>query len=148
MVLSAGAAERGLGVLPRRAAGRRVARVADRDVAAQRGQGGLVEDLRHEAHVLVDEDLLAVGGRDAGGLLTAVLQRVEPEVGQLGDVLARGPDAEDAAGVLRALLAGKEVMGQVARRRVPLPRFSHTDGVGPPSRPARGHARGAVATTS
>ena len=109
---AAGAAERRLGVLPRGAAGRRVARVADRDVAAQRAERRLVEDLRDEAHVLVDEDLLAVTGRDAGRLLPAVLQRIEPEVRQLGDVLSGSPDAEDPAGVLRALLAGDEVMVQ------------------------------------
>lgn len=73
---------------------------------------GLVEDLRHEAHVLVDEDLLAVTGRDAGRLLTAVLQRIEPEVRRLRDVLSGSPDAEDPAGVLRAFLAGDEVMVQ------------------------------------
>ena len=42
---AAGAAERRLGVLPRGAAGRRVARVADRDVAAERAERRLVEDL-------------------------------------------------------------------------------------------------------
>src|SRR6478752_5902237 len=108
----AGAAKGRLRVLPRRAAGRGVAGVADRDVAAERAERGLVEDLRHEAHVLVDEDLLAVTGRDAGRLLPAVLQRIEPEVRQLRDVLSGSPDAEDPAGVLRAFLAGDEVMVQ------------------------------------
>src|SRR6478609_1142656 len=42
---AAGATERRLGVLPRGAARRRVARVADRDVATQRAERGLVEDL-------------------------------------------------------------------------------------------------------
>ena len=70
----------------------------------------LVEDLGDQAHVLEDEDLAAVADRDAGGLLAAVLQGVEPEVGELGDLLAGGPDAEDAAGVLRALLAGEQVV--------------------------------------
>ena len=95
-----------------RAAGRGVAAVADGDVPLQGAQRGLVEDLGDQAHVLVDEDLLAVAGRDAGRLLPAVLQRVEAEVGELGDLLAGGPDAEDAAGVLRALLAGEQVVGQ------------------------------------
>ena len=58
--------------------------------------------------------LLAVARRDAGRLLAAVLQGVEPEVGELGDLLARGPDAEDAAGVLRALLPGEQIVGQSA----------------------------------
>ena len=85
----------------------------------------LVEDLRDEAHVLVDEDLLAVTGRDAGRLLAAVLQRVEPEVRQLGDVLTGSPDAEDPAGVLRALLAGEEVMVQTTVATCHSPSLPH-----------------------
>ena len=38
---------------------------------------------------------------DAGRLLTAVLEGVEPEVRELGHLFAGRPDAEDAAGVLR-----------------------------------------------
>src|SRR5699024_7399846 len=97
-----------------RAARRRVAAVADGDVATQGGQAPLVEDLGDQTHVLVDEDLLSVGGGDAGGLLATVLEGIEAVVGQLGDVLARGPDAEDAAGVLGALLSRQEVMGQIS----------------------------------
>ena len=51
-----GAAERRLGVLPGAATGRGVAAVADGQVALQRAQAGLVEDLRDQAHVLVDQD--------------------------------------------------------------------------------------------
>mgnify|MGYP007091948020 CR=1 FL=1 len=58
------------------------------------------------------EDLLAVADGDARGFLAAVLQRVEAEVGQLGDVLARRPDAEDTAGVLGSLFTGEQVVGQ------------------------------------
>jgi hypothetical protein len=43
-----------------------------------------------------------------------VLQRVETEVGEFGDLLARGPDAEDPAGVLRSLVIEGEVVGQLA----------------------------------
>ena len=109
-----GRAERRLGVLPGARAGGRVAAVADREVALERRERRLVEDLRDQAHVLVDQDLAAVADRDAGRLLAAVLQRVEAEVGQLGDVLARGPDAEDAAGVLGALVVRIEGRGQPA----------------------------------
>ena len=105
-----GGAERRLGVLPGAGPGRGVAGVADREVALERVQGGLVEDLRDQAHVLVDEDLAAVADRDAGRLLAAVLEGVETEVGELGDVLAGGPDAEDAAGVLGALVLRVEVV--------------------------------------
>ena len=107
-------AERRLGVLPRAGAGGGVAAVADRDVADQAGEGRLVEDLRDQAHVLVDQDLTAVADRDAGRLLAAVLQRVQPEVGQLGDVLARRPDPEHAAVVLGSLVVGIESRGQPA----------------------------------
>ncbi len=39
-----------------------------------------------------------------GGFLAAVLQRVEAVVGELGDIFARGPDAEDAAFLARFVL--------------------------------------------
>ena len=69
---------------------------------------------RDQAHVLVDQDLAAVADRDAGGLLAAVLQGVETEVGELGDVLAGGPDAEDATGVLGSAFLGVEIVRQAA----------------------------------
>ena len=56
---------------------------------------------------------VAVADGDAGRLLAAVLQRVEPEVGQFGDLFTGRPDAEDAAGVLRAMLSrltGKQIV--------------------------------------
>ena len=88
--------------------------MADRDLALERLERRLVEDLGHQAHVLVDQDLAAVADRDAGGLLPAVLQRVETEVGQLGDFFAGGPDAEDAAGVLGSGVLGIEVVGEAS----------------------------------
>ena len=63
-----------------------------------------------QPHVLVDEHLVAVASRDAGGLLAAVLQRVEPEVGELGHVLPGCPDSEDPTGVLWALLPRHEIV--------------------------------------
>ena len=84
--------------------------MADGEVAAQRGQVRLVEDLGDQPHVLVDEDLRPSLTAMPGGLLAAVLQGVQPEVGELGDLFARGPDPEDPAGVLRALLAGEQVV--------------------------------------
>ena len=95
-----GGPEGRLGVVPGAGAGRGVARVTDREVALERRERGLVEDLRDQAHVLVDEDLAAVADRDPGRLLSAVLQGVEAVVGQLGDVLPGRPHAEDATGVL------------------------------------------------
>ena len=71
---------------------------------------GLVEDLGDEAHVLEDEDLGAVAHRDARGFLSAVLQGVQPEIGELGDLFTRSPDTEDAASVLGAFLTGEQVV--------------------------------------
>ncbi|GAB2583234.1 hypothetical protein GCM10027168_14980 [Streptomyces capparidis] len=84
--------------------------MADGQVPAQGAEGGLVEDLGDQAHVLEDQDLGAVAHRDARGLLSAVLQRVKPEVGEFGDLFSRGPDTEDAARVLGALLTGEEIV--------------------------------------
>ena len=86
--------------------------MADGQVPAQRAEGGLVEDLGDQTHVLEDHDLGAVADRDPGGLLAAVLQGVEAEVAELGHLLARGPDPEHATGVLRAAVVGVEVVVQ------------------------------------
>ena len=50
-----------------------------------------------------------------------MLQGVEAVEGEFGDFLAGSPDPEDAAGVLRALLAGEQIMGEpsVAAGHVP-----------------------------
>ena len=116
-----GGAERRLGVLPGGGAGRGVAGVADREVAAQAAQRRLVEDLADQPEVLVDDDDGAVGHRDAGRLLTAVLEGVQTEVGQLRDLFPRRPDAEDATGVLRSGRLGVEVVRQpsITARHLP-----------------------------
>jgi hypothetical protein len=75
-------------------------------VPAERVEGRLVEDLRHQPHVLEDHDLGSVADRDPRRLLTSVLQSIEPEVGELGHLLAGGPDAEDATGILRSSFVG------------------------------------------
>ena len=75
--------------------------MADGQVPAQRREHLLVEDLADQAEVLEHHGAPPVGDGDAGGLLAAVLQRVEPVVGELGDVLAGRPDAEDAALLVR-----------------------------------------------
>ena len=93
----------GLRVLPRVRARGRVAHVADGHVAAQRAQLLLVEDLVDEALVAHRHDVAALGRGDARRLLPAVLQGVEGEVGEAGDIRARGVDAEDAALVARSV---------------------------------------------
>ena len=86
----------GLGVLDVRAAGGGVAHVADGDAPGSARQLVLREGVLHEAHRAVGVELLAVGGDDAGRLLPAVLERVQPEVGEVGR-LGVAEDAEDAA---------------------------------------------------
>ena len=77
-------------------AGGRVARVADGDMAGQRRERLLVEDVVDVAHLADRADAGAVRRRDAGALLPAMLQRVEAEIGELGG-LGVAVDAEDAA---------------------------------------------------
>ena len=92
-----------LGVGQVRRPGRRVARVADGRGADQLVEHVAVEDVRHQPHALVDVELLAVGRDDAGRFLAAVLELVEPVVGELGGV-RMAVDAEHAAVVLRIML--------------------------------------------
>ncbi len=75
----------------------------DPQVALERRERGLVEDLRDESEVLVDEEVLTVGDGDPGRLLTPMLLREETEVGEPRDLVPRRPHAEEAAFLLRAL---------------------------------------------
>ena len=78
--------------------------MADGEVAGERAQRLLVEDLRDEAQVALGHDVPAdVGGRDAGRLLAAVLQCEEREVRESGDVVVGTVDPEDATLVARAV---------------------------------------------
>jgi hypothetical protein len=80
--------------------------VADRHVAAQRAQLLLVEDLVDEPLVAHRHDVAVFGRRDPGGLLAAMLERVEREVRQSGDVMPGRGYAEDAALVARPIPIG------------------------------------------
>jgi hypothetical protein len=95
-------------------------------VAAQGAQHRLVEDLGDQAHVFVDEDAAALADRDARGLLAAVLQRVQPVVGEFGNFLAWRPDAEDATGVFGSVVLGVQVMAEpaVALQHMPQSRLA------------------------
>lgn len=84
--------------------------MADRDVAVQRFQTRLGEYLRDQAHVLVDNDVRTVADRDSRRFLTAVLERIQAEISEFGDFLARRPDPEDAACVLRSTLPREDVV--------------------------------------
>ena len=104
-----------LGVLPDRRAGRRVAAVGDRELAAQARQASLVEDRADHPEVLVEHQLLAVADRQPGRFLAAMLEREQ----------ARAP---------------RSTRPRSARRRAGPPRTRRTS-VSPPSR-GRGRARG------
>ena len=86
-----------LRVHPLDAAGRRVAGVADRELPVEPADVLLAEDLRDEAEVAEDGETAVVRDRDPGRLLAAVLERVQPEVGEARDVAVGSADAEHAA---------------------------------------------------
>ena len=78
--------------------------VPDRQVADQRTQHVLVEDLRHETLLTRRNDrAVQLRDRHAGGLLSAVLERVKREVGQARDLGARREYAEHPALVARSV---------------------------------------------
>jgi apolipoprotein N-acyltransferase len=64
----------------------------------------IYQRLTDQAEVLEDQHLRAVADGDTGGFLTSVLERIEPVVGELGDVLTGGPDTENAALLARLVL--------------------------------------------
>ena len=92
----------------------------------------LVEDLADQAHVLVDEDLSPSPSRSRRTPGHGAAGR-RGRVGELGDVLAGRPDAEDAAGVLWALVGGVQRV-QVVRESSVSARHasvSHAEADGP-----------------
>ena len=82
--------EDGLRILQPVRPGGGVSRVSHGQVPGQALERRLVEGLRHQAHVLMHPHGLAVAGRDPGALLSAVLQGIEPEIGQVGSGTRRG----------------------------------------------------------
>src|SRR5207249_4259841 len=96
-----------LGVLDTGAAGRRIARMADRRAAPQDPEVGLAEHLADEAHAPDDPHVAAIGRGDPRGLLTPMLQRVECEEGEARGLGRIGPlavpNADDAAHLYASL---------------------------------------------
>ncbi len=68
-----------------RIASRGIARVADGEFAGQFGEHIVGKNIRDQAHALDVGEICVVGGCNSGRLLSAMLQRVQREVG-----LARG----------------------------------------------------------
>ncbi len=93
-----------LGVLPLVRAGRRIAHVPDRRMARQAAQRGLVEHRADQAEVPLHHDVSVIGDRNSCALLASVLERVEGEERQPGDVTARRDDPDDAAFVVRRVV--------------------------------------------
>ncbi len=108
-----------LGIRPVDAAGRRVAGVTDRDLARQRLQLLLVEDLSDEAHVAEHGQSPTFGDGDPCRLLAAVLEREEREVGEPRHVAVVGANSEDAAHLVLTLPGGAEVGERDAENLVP-----------------------------
>src|SRR4051794_11014660 len=107
----------GLRVLPLVGAGRRIADVADGQVAAQRPQIVLLEHLRDEAERALGDDVAAVvGGRDPGGLLPAMLERVQGEVRETRHVVLGTVDPEHPALVPRSVALVEGWLGHGAER--------------------------------
>ena len=90
-----------LRVVPGAGAGRGIPGVPDGQVAVERRQRGLVEDLADQAELLVHEDVVPVADRDAGRFLAPVLLGEQTEVREAGDVLAGSPYAEEPTFLFR-----------------------------------------------
>src|SRR6185503_2551800 len=90
-----------LRVRPLVAAGGRVADVADRDLAPKPAEGLLRERLGDEPELAQRRRAAVVGDGDAGRFLSAVLQRVQAEIREAGDVAPLRADADDAAHLSR-----------------------------------------------
>src|SRR5713101_392392 len=65
-------------------AGGGVARVADGEATGQLREHAGLENFFDFAHRAVEMKLRAVAGDDAGGFLSAMLQRIKPEIGEIG----------------------------------------------------------------
>jgi pyruvate kinase len=87
--------------------------VPDAHLPVERREGAIVEDRRHETHVLDHGQVLAVARGDAGRLLSTMLEGEDAQIAEVSDRLARGVDAEDAT-----FLSGTTVVGEIPVREV------------------------------
>ena len=76
--------DEGLNVLRIRAPCRRVSDVADRDIPLEGFEGLRGEDAGYKPHALLECDVLAVAGHDAGAFLAPMLKRIEPAIDLVG----------------------------------------------------------------
>jgi hypothetical protein len=82
--------------------------MADGYVPLEWRQARLIEDLGNQSHVLDHGHAAPVGDGDASRFLTSVLEREETKEGEVGNVLARGVDPEDAAGFVGFVVRGHQ----------------------------------------
>ena len=104
----------GLRVGERGVAGGGVARVAHGRGAGQAGEHLGLKDLLHQAHALFQVQRGAIGRDDAGRFLAAVLQGVEPQIGELGG-FGMAEDAADTAVIVEVIVVemGHDCLGCV-----------------------------------
>src|SRR6266571_7582928 len=115
----------------------------DAEVALERGERPLVEDLGDQPELAVHHDPLAVGDGHPGRFLPPMLECEEPEEGQSRHVLSGRPHPEEAAGFARAFPSHRSSM--VAPASAPPGRYVWTcygggpcrSGTHPPSRAPR-----------
>ena len=107
--------EQWLDVPQARFARSRIAHVADAGAAGERADYLVAVEIAGDvAHAAVRMKMLAVEGRDAGGFLAAVLERVEAERDEAGGAVGT-PNAENAAFFLELI-----VVERIGRQHVPL----------------------------
>ena len=80
-------------------AGRGIAIVSDGHRTGQSFERVIIIDIRDKPLALIDMKVLAVAGDDAGGFLSAMLQRIQAKIGQVSGFLV-AIDAEDGTFVM------------------------------------------------
>jgi hypothetical protein len=86
----------------------------------------LLEDLCDESHVLADFDTGSVCGGYACTFLASMLQSIESEKGDTRDILIRGVNPKDAAGLVEAL---QTALFPAVALQAPTGRDSHIDSI-------------------
>ena len=94
----------GLRVEQRGIAGGGITGVADGESPREAGECAFSKDIGHQAHAFVQVHVHAIGGGDASRLLTAMLQSVQSQVGELGR-LRMAIDGKDATFVIKFVAA-------------------------------------------
>ncbi len=93
----------GLGVEQGFVAGRGIAGMADRNIAWKLGEYRGHENFFHFAHSTVRVKFAAMTGNDAGGFLAPMLQRIKPEIREVGG-FGMAEDAEHTTFVVKMIV--------------------------------------------